>query len=249
VRADRVDRILCLSSWHRAHLAERYPFAKGKLTRIRNGITPSYFTTEPAPEREKRVLYTSSPDRGLDILLELWPSVRKRVPDAELVHTHAPVYDRIADRIPSVRAHRERIRKLSAQPGVCGLAGLAQPNLTELLRSSLVWAHPAFITGCGARMMETSCIGAMEAQAAGCCVVAAGWGALPETVKVGKLIDGDPMGRAFRETFADAIVTGLTNEDVQTKAQTGGPAVALGWGWDGVAEMVAALIEPALAAR
>ena len=249
VRAEQIDRILCLSSWHRAHLAERYPFAKGKLVRIRNGITSSYFTTEPAPEREKRVLYTSSPDRGLDILLQLWPSVRKRVPDAELVHVCAPVYDRIADRIPSVRAHREAIRELAAQPGVCGLSGLAQPDLIELMRSSLVWAHPAFITPCGARMMETSCIGAMEAQAAGCCVVAAGWGALPETVKVGTLIDGDPMGSAFRETFADAIVAGLTDEDVQTNAQTDGPAVALGWGWDGVAEMVAALVEPALAAR
>jgi hypothetical protein len=29
-------------------------------------------------------LYTSSPDRGLDFLLELWPRVREQVPDAEL---------------------------------------------------------------------------------------------------------------------------------------------------------------------
>lgn len=243
-RAVEVDHVLCLSSWHREHLTAMYPSIADRLRQVRNGIVPGYFTG-PAPEREKRVLYTSSPDRGLDVLLEVWPSVLERVPDAELVHCYAPVYDRIADQNPTVGAFRDRVRKLADQPGVRSLSRLSQPQLAELMRSSLVWAHPSYSTTAGGRFHETSCIGAMEAQAAGCCVVAGAWGALPETVQVGTLIDGDPTQEPWRERFADAIVQGLTGEGVQANAQVEGPAVALGWDWVGVADMIATLAEPA----
>jgi glycosyltransferase involved in cell wall biosynthesis len=251
-RAERVDSILCLSAWHQEHLASRYPFAEGKLARIRNGITTSYFTTEPAPARQQRVLFTSSPDRGLDLLLEIWPRIHEQLPNATLTYTCAPVYERVADQDPNgVGLRRERIRKLADQPGVHRLPGLGQPELAALMRSSLVWAHPSWHSS-GRRFgqevpdtkfHETACIGAIEAQAAGCCVVAANWGALAETVQVGTLIGGDPKLESFRERFADAIIAAITDERIQVDAQTNGPRHALGLGWDGVAEMVAALIE------
>ena len=244
-RVDAVDHILCLSPWHRSHLALRYPFAERKLHMVRNGLTPGYFTAEPAAARERRVLYTSAPDRGLDIVLEAWPYVRERVPDAQLAFTYVSVYDRIADRRPLLRAHRERVRSLAAQPGVQSLDGLAQKNLAELMRSSLVWVHPSFSSPHGVRWVETSCIGAMEAQAAGCWVVAANWGALPDTVRVGALIDGDPRTGRFREQFAIAIVAGLTDVAVQRRVQTEGPRIALEWDWDEVASSFNALIERA----
>lgn len=42
-RAEKFDRIMVLSAWHEQHVAGMYPFAADKLTRIRNGIEPSYF--------------------------------------------------------------------------------------------------------------------------------------------------------------------------------------------------------------
>ncbi len=248
-RAERIDRILCLSGFHREHVAIRYPFVRDKLATVRNGIEPSYFESQPAPERAKRVLYTSSFERGLGVLLELWPLVRERVPDAELFCTQAPVYERVAKADGDGRKHREQIQRLAEQPGVRTLAGLAQPKLAQLMRSSLAWAHPSYSTRYRMRFKETSCISAMEAQAAGCCVIAANWGALPDTVRVGTLIDGDPTSQRFRERFADAIVAGLTDAQVQATAQTEGPQIALGWSWDGVAEMIAEMIEPALVSR
>ena len=242
MRLARIDNILCLSAWHRGHLARRYPAAEPKLARIRNGITNGYFTGEPAPQREPRVLFTSSPDRGLDLLLELWPSIRARVRDATLMCTYAPVYERVAAHDPILGAHREQIQRQAGQPGVQRLAGVSQPELAKLMRSSLVWAHPSCAPHT-ARFLETSCIGAMEAQAAGCCVVAAAWGALVETVRVGTLIGGDPRLTSFRERFADAVVAALTDARIARRAQNEGPAIAREWGWGGVAEMVGAVIE------
>lgn len=42
-RAEHIDHIFVLSSWHRAHVAQAYPFIEGKLVQIRNGIDHSLF--------------------------------------------------------------------------------------------------------------------------------------------------------------------------------------------------------------
>jgi SAM-dependent methyltransferase len=241
-RAERIDHVLSLSRWHRANLRTLYPFLNGKHVSVRNGIVPEYFAGEQ-PDREPRVLYTSSPDRGLDILLELWPQIVERVPDAELLHCYAAVYDRVADQNPAIAAHRDRIRELGQQPGVRAIGSQSQPRLAELMRTARVWAHPSYSTPVGNKFYETSCIGAMEAQAAGCRIVAGAWGALPETVKTGALLRGDPTDAAWRSRFVEEIVAGLTDEGVQQLAQTEGPAAAADLGWDGVADQVAALLK------
>lgn len=245
-RVEKIDRILVLSEWHRQHVAGMYPFAADKLEVTRNGIEHAYFrhpATACEGEREKRVLYTSSPDRGLDILLELWPQIRERVPDAKLAFTYAPVYFEVAKQRDDIAAHAEKIEELAKQEGVEAIGSLSQPRLVKLMRSSLVWAHPSWNTPNGVPFHETSCIGAMEAQAAGLCVVASGWGALCETVKVGRLVDSDPPGERWRNALIENIVEALTNEKLQAHAQTEGPKAVADLGWDGVGEQVVALIE------
>lgn len=248
-RAKHIDHLLVLSDWHRQHVADLYPFLdnfgkrESKVVQIRNGIDFEHYASNgKVPKRAKRVVYTSSPDRGLDLLLELWPQVRKRVKGAELHFAYAPVYFEIAERDPVVGAHAQRIEQLSKQPGVKSLGSLSQPQVAELLRSSLVWCCPSYSTPHEIPFHETSCIGAMEAQAAGCHVVASNWGALPETVKVGSLIDAEPRSEAWTRCFVEAIVRGLTNKDVQRDAQQKGPEAVAEMGWAGVAEQVTEIV-------
>jgi glycosyltransferase involved in cell wall biosynthesis len=193
-------------------------------------------------DRVQRVVYSSSPDRGLDVLLEEWPKVREKVPAAVLAWTYAPVYFRVAEQDPIVGAHAARIRELSDQPGVTPLGSLSQPKLAKLMMQSTVWTAPSWATPHNAPFFETFCIGALEAQAAGCVVVASDWGALPETVKVGTLVGGEPGSSEWRDRLVAAIVEGLTDPDVQARAQREGPEHAATLGWDGVAGMVDQLI-------
>lgn len=238
--AEQIDRVICLSQWHQQHITECYPFIAGKTMIARNGITHSFFQGDP-PERENRVLYTSSPDRGLDLLLELWPQILSAVPDAELFHTYAPVYDRVAEQSVPIREHRDRIRRLADQPGVTSISGLSQPKLANLMRTAKVWAHPSYSSPAGVKFHETYCIGAVEAQAAGCRVVAGAWGALPETVRTGALIDGDPTSIEWRQKFVQAIIDGLTEPEVAAIAATG-PAEVASLDWAGVGDLVASLL-------
>lgn len=242
-RAEAFDHVLVLSQWHEEHVGGQYPFLRGRLRRIRNGIEPAYFAGKP-PERKQRLLYTSSPDRGLDILLELWPRVLEQVPDAEFAYCYSEVYDRIAEKDPIVGAFRDRIRELeAATANTNALGALPQQELARLMRASLVWAHPSYASAHDQPFHETSCIGAMEAQAAGCLVVASDWGALSETVKIGRLVNSGPLSDRWKDAIVREIVDGLTNTETQTWAQTEGPAAAAELGWDGVAKQIAGLIE------
>lgn len=199
--------------------------------------------------RETRLLYTSSPDRGLDVVLELWPEIHARAPDAELAYVYAPVYWEFAAQDPRLAAHARQIEEKAKQPGVACLGALSQPELAKLMRASLVWVHPSWVpplhvgNDAGAPWHETSCIGAIEAQAAGLHVVASDWGALHETVKVGRLVNSDAPGPRWRRAIVEHVVEGLTNREVQAFAQTEGPAAVADMGWDGVAEQIAGLVE------
>jgi glycosyltransferase involved in cell wall biosynthesis len=244
-RARQIDDVLTLSAWHAGHVAGMYPFLGGKVRRIRNGIDRERFSG-PELERAPRALYTSSPDRGLDLLLRWWPTVRREaakqgVQDAELWACYSPVYWKIAEQDPTVGAHAAEVRRLAEQPGVTLLESQSQPALARLMRESLVWCAPSYCTPHTMPFHETSCIGAMEAQAAGCVVVASAWGALRETVKVGALVQGDPMSHEWREAFIAEIVRGLVDPDQQRFAQLHGPPAASELGWDGVAREVSDL--------
>lgn len=246
-RARAIDHVVTLSGWHTEHVASVYPFLRTKLRRTRNGIEHGYFTGESQP-RALRVVCSSAPDRGLGVLLELWPQIRAAVPDAELAYCYYAVYDAVADQQPQVAAHLAEIRELAAQPGVSYLGSLTQPQVADLMRSSLVWAHPSYSTLFACPFVETSCIGAMEAQAAGCLAVTSGWGALSETVEIGRVVDGEPLSARWRTGFVEAIVAGLTEPDVQSWAQREGPKAVAAYSWRSVAEQVAGLINAQLPA-
>jgi len=242
-RARNVDRLLALSGWHERNLRLRHPFAAGRVVRIRNGVDPARFAARPP--RTPSVVCAIQPERGLDVVLELWPEIRARLPDAQLACCHAPVYEFIARSNPSVQRHRRRVADLLRQPGVRALGTLSTRAFTDLLVRSRVWVHPSWATPAGRHFEEISCIGAMESQAAGLWTVASGWGALPETVRVGALIDpeGAP-GAPWRDALVEEVVRGLADSATQQLAERQGPIAAKRMGWGGVSRALARLIAP-----
>lgn len=244
-RAQSIDRIVGVSNFHKAQILDEHSWLEEKQVAAgRNGIMTGWFTDGEPPEREMRVLYTSSPDRGGDIVLEIWPQVREKVPDAELILTYPRWFDICATQWKQAHDHLARIQELLEQPGVKRIeGGLGQQELANLMRSSLVWAHPAYYTPGERKFDETSCISCMEAQAAGLVVVASNWGALKENVLHGTLLDGDPgeADDSWRHRFVHGIVRGLTDKPTQEQAQLLGPEYMRDMDWRGAAEQLAAM--------
>jgi glycosyltransferase involved in cell wall biosynthesis len=83
-----VDAYAFLSPVHLDHFVRHTPpdqkITREKMVWIPNSLIPWPLEGEPKKRNPHTAVWCSSPDRGLHRLLEAWPEVRKKVPDAEL---------------------------------------------------------------------------------------------------------------------------------------------------------------------
>lgn len=226
-RAGKIDHIVTLSQWQRDRFARLYPYAADRLRLIRNGITLQGMegddrypdATRSFADRLPRCVYSSSADRGLDVMLEVWPRIREQVDDAELhVFYGWDVFDRVAIANPGLLAYKAKVLDLAEKAGgedggVFMRGRVGQPELADEMMLSRVWSYPT-------AFLETSCIGAMEARAAGLPIVTSQLGALAETVgEHGHLIpwapDEDQPANAtgeYQDRFVRAVIDRLSDE-------------------------------------
>lgn len=218
------DRILVLSHWHAKHIGDLYPSAADKLTVTRNGIDLTRF--EQTPERHPRkAIYSSSADRGLEPLLEMWPHIRARVPDAEL-----HVFYGFAGL--SKEGRQGFLDLIARTEGVVARDRVDQKTLANEMCASGAWLYPSWAGD--KPFTETSCIGSLEAQAAGLRIVTSSHGALPESVGCGVIVAGDATSESYRQAFVESAVEALTRSDDTDRLSTQRHARER-FGWDDVA--------------
>lgn len=231
---EKVDAVLTLSDWHREYFYSVYPHLRksGKVHITRNGIDIARFAAEPKKEGN-RLIYTSSPDRGLENLLKLFPRIQKEVPDAELhVYYGFETWKSMAKASNSIASQRRIAaieNALNNTPGVFYHGRVGQHEIAEAFLKSKVWAYPTNFT-------ETSCITAMEAQAAGCVPVTTALAALNETVRSGILLPGPNDTEDYEKGFVSYVVNLLKDEELRGSLGTAGrKVVSSDYGWDTLA--------------
>jgi glycosyltransferase involved in cell wall biosynthesis len=179
----KFNKIIPVSHWHANYLKYYYKFLTDEhLWITSNGINLNFFQKEIVRNPHKAI-YSSSPSRGLETLCHLWQDVRRFIPDAELhVYYGFDVWEISAKHNPQELIKIKYLKDLiNNTPGVILHGRVAPETLAEAQLSSGVWTYPT-------QFLETSCITAMEAQAAGLRIVTSQLGALPETVKHGVLL-------------------------------------------------------------
>ncbi len=213
-RALRIDRFLCLSQWHKDFfLGAHRCVHPDQVVVTRNAIDLSRFEESthggPVARNPHRAVYGSSPDRGMEVAVKVWPQVRQRIPDAELHIFYGFHTWEVSARSTNDQGQIELIERLKrqiaeAQPyGVHFHGRVDQVRLAKEFMSSGVWAYPTWFT-------ETSCITAMEAQAAGLRIVTSPIAALNETVgSNGLLIPGDWLSPEYQSKFVDGVVEAM----------------------------------------
>ena len=137
---------VCLTAFHEQLFREKYPYLTTSI--IPNGIEPSFFV-----EKNKipnRFLFTSCSERGLEKLIDLWPSILEKMPDATL---------RISSYQPFPRDHDLLVKqKMDAYPSIQHVGKLSPKELYEHMAISEHWLFPS-------TFLETSCITAREMMA------------------------------------------------------------------------------------
>lgn len=229
-KLDQYDKLICLSSFARDYFLHYYARTPAeKIAVIGNGLDHvigtmnlTYPGLHPGSQHARfvnhreplRAIYSSSPDRGLDKLLDLWPAIRREVMEtgheAEL-HVYygfatwqkiADLYDRIGeanaiDRLKKAvgapEAGPEAVAR-AHQAGIIYHGRVGQSELARAFLSSHLWLYPT-------DFLETSCITAMEARAAGCHAVVTRCGALPETFPEAHFVPGPTWKSHYDECF------------------------------------------------
>lgn len=228
------DLIFCLTDWHRDEFLRNYPEVDASKVRVtRNGIDTKLYDKPPIKEGD-RIIFPSSPNRGLDDMLELLPGIRERVPSAELhVFYGFETWQKIADfrKDPFEKAKIEYYKaRLQTTERVTFHGRVGQRRLSEEFLRSKVFAYPT-------SWPETSCIAAMEAQAAECVPVATHIAALGETIRHGITLHGPPSSKRYKTEFVSVVSELLSNKERHSAIVIPGRRWALAnLSWTGVAE-------------
>lgn len=213
VRALRIDKFLALSQWHRSLLLSTYKFVHpSQVITTRNGIDLHRFDVQ-IERNPHKAIYSSSPDRGLEVAIRNWPKVRESVPDAELHVFYGFKTWEIAANSSKDQGQLELISHLKMQleenrkHGVVFKDRVNQVELAKEFLSAGVWAYPTWFS-------ETSCITAMEAQAAGLRMVTSPIAALNETVGTrGVMISGDWLSEEYQDKWVGAVTEAMLKPD------------------------------------
>lgn len=161
----------------------------------------------------KRIIYTSSYDRGLEHLLGMWSDIKKAVPDAELhVYYGWQLFDRFYANNPGAMGWRNKMAELMTQDGITDHGRLAQPELVKELEQSGIWAYPTHFG-------EINCISAIKAQAFGCEPVVVNYAALKETVQFGRKVEGDIYEDETKEKFKKELIEALNSPMSEEKRE------------------------------
>jgi glycosyltransferase involved in cell wall biosynthesis len=198
------DGIALVSDWQREQYHQHFGIDMNRMRVLRNAISPAFeklFPSDrpilPTKAQPPVLVYTSTPFRGLDVLLNLFPAIRQAVPGTRLlVFSSMQVYNMSdANYEPLYRQCRET-------EGVEYIGSVSQPELAQGLQSATSLFYPNTFA-------ETSCIAVMEAMASGCLILTSELGALSETTAgYGCLI---PITENYMQQFLDAAIALLNN--------------------------------------
>lgn len=220
-----VDIIAPLSHTHAKRIVHETQFPKDKWRVLYNGVDTSKF--RPGEKVPGKIIWASSLDRGFHWLLEMFPALKRAVPNVELhvfydFHSinymsteyvpgkwfSTPVHDELGNRSRYILEAVRRMEHL----GVFAHKSVSRDRMEEEMRTSSVLAYPldpVYFT-------ETFGVVVLEACASGTAPVICSddafgelWGSVTESVP--------PPFKDHKDEFFNKLVNLLTNETYRSK--------------------------------
>jgi glycosyltransferase involved in cell wall biosynthesis len=216
-----MDLVLCPSNRHMEHLIAQDSLDPAKCGVLSNCISNEDNFTGPEDHNNHKIVYCSSPDRGLHWLAEFFPKVRQRVPDAEL-----HIFYRLQDWLNNFNGHwgndqpykefgfraryiTEFLRRMGSegQNGVYLHGPVSNKRMAEELMGARMLAYPCDT----ARFTEGFGVSVLDACTAGALPLISDVDSFGGVYGgVADMIPGRPKDN--RQAWVDAIVRGLTDD-------------------------------------
>lgn len=214
-----------VSQWQMDEFCRIYWLPRERCRVMRNAISPAIAAASPTPpwfaaKTPPKLVYTSAPYRGLDVLLDAFPPIRRDVADARLMVFAGLSTTRGG---PEDNQYADLHRRCMAADGVTYIGPVSQPELAQALGSAAMLAYPCTYP-------ETSCIAALEAMAMGAIVVTTRLAALPETLAGhGVLVEPADAHPGLAARFSAAVVSALKSQRLLPAAAGARRAAAIAY--------------------
>ena len=213
------DSFVLISKWQESSYIDKFNLNLDKIIILRNSISENFedlfdphdFIAD-AKYSPLTLAYTSTPFRGLELLLDIFPKIRSHHPDVKLkIFSSMKVYQvSSAEDEAEYGSIYERFRQMD---GVEYIGSIPQSELAAELKKVAVLAYPNTFP-------ETSCIAVMEAMASGCYVITSELGALSETMAgFGSLISLENGIEVYKEQFVKITVDILNHLKSDSKTE------------------------------
>lgn len=191
---DKLKGIFCMSEWHKEYFCSIYPTLPNVMI-FPNGINVSDFVIKPKVANS--FIYSSFPNRGLLVLLKMFPKIRSLLPNAIL-----NIFCDMNNDYCTLVAKDEmmEIKKLLEEQKeyVTNYGFVTKKVLYNFMLQSEYWLYPCTFE-------ETFCITALEAQMAGCICITNDLGNLKD-INHGIVVKGDATTLEWQDSVLDIII-------------------------------------------
>jgi predicted O-methyltransferase YrrM len=193
---------------------QSFPQFVNKTHAFHYGIDFTNFMIKDEKKIPKSFIYSSTANRGLLIILKMWPKIQERYPDATF-NIFTDVYNNWANTF--YPEELEEIRKLlfetySNNPNIKLHGWVDKKTLANYWKTSDIWFYPCIF-------QETFCLTALEAALTKTFVISNDLAALQNTVgDRGEVIKGNAMTEDWQNKAFEKICLYFDNQEYQQKA-------------------------------
>jgi len=188
--------------------------------------------------RQHKLLWQSSYDRGLNVLLKLWPEILVKYPDAEL---HIAYGWELFDMITKTNTERQEWKasmvELMKQKGIKHHGRIGKKELQKLRKECGILAYCS-------DFYEIFCISAMEAQLDGVVPITTDIGALGELTTGRVVVKGDIYDHEVQREYLKQLLLLMGDVKRWHELNKQGMEYAKQYTWDKVATKWLPLFEP-----
>jgi hypothetical protein len=204
-----------LTDWHSNCIKQVFPQFPVKTQHY--GVNLNEFT----PKIKNSFIYSSFPNRGLSVLLKMWPRITNKFPDSTL----NIFCDLEQEWVNQVAPQEMEEIKTLLKVNKTGIKLHGWVSKTELLSH---WAKTEyFLYPC--IFEETFCLTAMEAAASKTLVITNGLAALSETARYGITVPGNPKTTEWQNCCLAKLFEAMENDNSTLIEQNYNFAKSLNW--------------------
>lgn len=200
-RLEKITKVFVKTKAHRELLPS---IPDKKICIVPNGQDFELFNQDIKKD-QYLIVNTSSPDRSMDVLPELFKRVKERVPQAKCKWAYGfDIFDNAHGNNKEMMEWRNKTIKAMEEAGVENMGRLSQAECAKLYLEANILAYPT-------EFMEIDCITVKKAQACGCMPITTDFGALNESVQYGVKIHS----KLTKDTWGKYPTHGIRDKETQ----------------------------------